>query len=182
MTAASKHSSETTSAPAAVATTPRSKPLENKKSSNKPLQKVAPHYVKKVVAEVIEQIEEDEAIAVQKPKSHSTRSSHHAVKNKSTQVNFDPTPGTAGVKSEDIGTQYEEFPSSSSAPPPPTSDSDYREKVEISRVLLSGNYLNSNITNFVSSRLEKLGVDEEVWDLFQLVLDDVNSNIHDAKK
>ena len=53
-------SGDSASAGAAAVLSPRSKPLENKKSSNKPLQKVAPHYVKKVVAEVessIEQIE-----------------------------------------------------------------------------------------------------------------------------
>ena len=48
----------------ASASTARSKPLETKKSSSgKPLQKVAPVYVKKVVAEVVssvEQIEEEE--------------------------------------------------------------------------------------------------------------------------
>ena len=59
---------------------------------------------------------------------------------------------------------------------------DHKGKVEISRVLLSGTCCNSNITNFVSNRLEKLGVTEEVWDLFQLVLDDVNSSINESKK
>ena len=47
-------------------------------------------------------------------------------------------------------------------------------------MLFTGNYCNSNITNFVSNRLEKLNVNEEVWDLFQLVLDDVNSSITEA--
>ena len=175
VSANSKNSSETTSAPAVASA--RSKPLESKKpSSSKPLQKVAPQYVKKVVAEVIEQIDDEEAKNVgQKARPHSggVRSPHsNPVKNKSTQVNFD-LPAVS-VRLEDIGTQYEEFPG----------EQDCREtqKVEISRVLLSGNYLNSNITNFVSSRLEKLGVEEEVWDLFQLVLDDVNSNIYGAKK
>ena len=77
---------------------------------------------------------------------------------------------------KDIGTQYDETLAA---------ETDYKEKVdkvEINRVLLSGNHLNSNITNFVSNRLEKLGVNEEVWDLFQLVLDDVNTNINVAKK
>ena len=96
--------------------------------------------------------------------------------------------GTAtATNTKDIGTQYEETPltgSPSTAPAQPA-ETEYKEKVEkveINRVLLSGNCLNSNITNFVSSRLEKLGVNEEVWDLFQLVLDDVNSNLNDAKK
>ena len=92
------------------------------------------------------------------------------------------------TKTKDIGTQYEEtlFSGSlSTAAVIQPTETEYKEKVEkveINRVLLSGNCLNSNITNFVSSRLEKLGVNEEVWDLFQLVLDDVNSNLNDAKK
>ena len=111
MSANSKNSSETTSAPVA-ATSARSKPLESKKqSSNKPLQKVAPQYVKKVVAEVIEQIDDEETKNVgQKARPHSSgvRSPHSKpVKNKATQVNFDLS---SAVRLEDIGTQYEEFP------------------------------------------------------------------------
>lgn len=97
-------------------------------------------------------------------------------RSKSTQVSID-TGGGRKIQTRDIGTQYEETSSAF--------ETEYKEKVdkvEINRVLLSGNYLNSNITNFVSNRLEKLGVNEEVWDLFQLVLDDVNTNINDAKK
>ena len=96
-------------------------------------------------------------------------------RSKSVQVNSDA--GARKIQTRDIGTQYEETSSAL--------ETEYKEKVdkvEINRVLLSGNYLNSNITNFVSNRLEKLGVNEEVWDLFQLVLDDVNTNINDAKK
>ena len=96
-------------------------------------------------------------------------------RSKSTQVSIDT--GGRKIQTRDIGTQYEETSSAF--------ETEYKEKVdkvEINRVLLSGNYLNSNITNFVSNRLEKLGVNEEVWDLFQLVLDDVNTNINDAKK
>ena len=96
-------------------------------------------------------------------------------RSKSIQVSIDT--GGRKIQTRDIGTQYEETSSAF--------ETEYKEKVdkvEINRVLLSGNYLNSNITNFVSNRLEKLGVNEEVWDLFQLVLDDVNTNINDAKK
>ena len=53
---AGKTCSDTTSG-----TNTRSKPLETKRSSsNKPLQKVAPHYVKKVVAEVVSSAEQIE--------------------------------------------------------------------------------------------------------------------------
>ena len=56
------------------------------------------------------------------------------------------------------------------------------EKCDHFEEYLKGNYCNSNITNFVSNRLDKLGVTDEVWDLFQLVLDDVNSSLTEAKK
>ena len=114
------------------------------------------------------------------PQSSVTQSSVQPLtsprsRSKSVQVNSDA--GARKIQTRDIGTQYEETSSAL--------ETEYKEKVdkvEINRVLLSGNYLNSNITNFVSNRLEKLGVNEEVWDLFQLVLDDVNTNINDAKK
>lgn len=111
-----------------------------------------------------------------------------SVKSRATQVCLDGGGGRVATKTKDIGTQYEEtlFSGSlSTAAVIQPTETEYKEKVEkveINRVLLSGNCLNSNITNFVSSRLEKLGVNEEVWDLFQLVLDDVNSNLNDAKK
>ena len=107
-----------------------------------------------------------------------------SVKSRSTQVCLDGGGRGAAVatKTKDIGTQYEESLFAGSLTAVETDYKEKVEKVEINRVLLSGNCLNSNITNFVSSRLEKLGVNEEVWDLFQLVLDDVNSNLNDAKK
>ena len=58
---AGKTCSDTTSG-----TNTRSKPLETKRSSsNKPLQKVAPHYVKKVVAEVVSSAEQIEVRCLQ---------------------------------------------------------------------------------------------------------------------
>ena len=116
-------------------------------------------------------IQDDELKNEPKSRPHSmTRmpQQQQPSKSKCTQVNFD---SAARGGTRDIGTQYEE-----------TAETEIREKVEISRVLLSGDHLNSNITNFVSHRLERLSVTEEVWDLFQLVLDDVNTNITDAKK
>ena len=155
----------------------RSKPLERKKSREKPLQKVAPHYVKEVVAEVVESAEDDQLKKERKSKArpHSTSRMSVLTKSKATQVEFEAVK--MEVETEEAETQYEEIPTCSEE------DSRERvERVEISRVLLSGNYCNSNITNFVSNRLDKLGVTDEVWDLFQLVLDDVNSSLTEAKK
>ena len=162
----SKTSTETASGLA------RSKPLERKKSKEKPLQAVAPHYVKEVVAEVVDSAEDDHLKRERKSKArpHSMSRMSSATKSKATQVEFDLV--RLEVETEEIGTQYEEIPS----------EEECRDKVEINRILLSGNYCNSNITNFVSNRLDKLSVTDEVWDLFQLVLDDVNSSITEAKK
>ena len=156
---------------------------------------------------MVESIEDDQVKKEKKWKGrpHSMTRMGSQTKSKATQVEFDI--GRSPVDTEETATQYEDMTSGSEGEYREkveicgdTSEKveicgdhrekvekfeicgDHKGKVEISRVLLSGTCCNSNITNFVSNRLEKLGVTEEVWDLFQLVLDDVNSSINESKK
>ena len=100
---------------------------------------MAPHYVKKVVAQVEE--EEAELKSERKSKSRPQSMTRMAAqtKSKATQVSFDLVSGSVSgtVETEEAGTQYEELQLL-------TSSGDLLDKpekvesVEISRVLLSG--------------------------------------------
>ena len=115
----------------------RSKPLETKRNKEKPLQKVAPQYVKKVVAvaQVVDSIEDDELKKDKKSKSrpHSMTRMGPQTKSKATQVSFDMASCSVSVETEETGTQYEEILTCCELDKPEKVD-----PVEISRVLLSG--------------------------------------------
>ena len=69
---------------------------------------MAPHYVKKVVA----QVEDEELKTDKKSKSrpHSITRMAPQTKSKATQVSFDLVSGSVGtVETEETGTQYEEI-------------------------------------------------------------------------
>lgn len=98
---------------------------------------MAPHYVKKVVAQVEE--EEKDLKTEKKSKSRPQSMTRMAAqtKSKATQVSFDLVSGSVSgtVETEEAGTQYEELLSSSGDL---LDKPEKVESVEISRVLLSG--------------------------------------------
>ena len=92
--------------------------------------------MKKVVAQVVDSIEDEELKKDRKSKSrpHSMTRMATQTKSKATQVNFDMATRALEVETEETGTQYEEILL-------PCCELDKPEKVEpveISRVLLSG--------------------------------------------
>ena len=107
---------------------------------------MAPHYVKKVEA----QVEDDELKKEKKSKSSRPHSTTRMTKTKATQVSFDLVGSSVSgtVDTEEAGTQYEEVPTL-------TSCGDLLDKpekvesVEISRVLLSGRIFHIKIAVLV---------------------------------
>lgn len=94
---------------------------------------MAPHYVKKVEA----QVEDDELKKEKKSKSSRPHSTTRMTKTKATQVSFDLVGSSVSgtVETEEAGTQYEEVLISCGDL---LDKPEKVESVEISRVLLSG--------------------------------------------